>query len=80
VVVLGCTAEFGFFEQLQDELGVPVIDATVGPFKYAELLGEVARLGWLPSRIGGYAAPSEAELEAFGLAQLSREGAAIGRI
>jgi hypothetical protein len=40
----------------------------------------VARLGWLPSRIGGYAAPSEAELEAFGLAQLSREGAAIGRI
>jgi allantoin racemase len=73
VIVLGCTAEFGFFEQLQDELGVPVIDATVAPFKYAELLGEAARLGWLPSKVGGYASPPEDELEAFGLAaQLSR--------
>ena len=42
VVALGCTAEFGFFEQLQNELGVPVIDATVAPFKYAELLGDVS--------------------------------------
>ena len=55
VIVLGCTAEFGFFEQLQQELGVPVIDATVAPFKYAELLGDLARLGWLPSKVGGYA-------------------------
>jgi allantoin racemase len=72
VIVLGCTAEFGFFEQLQHELGVPVIDATVAPFKYAELLGEAARLGWRTSKVGGYAAPPEGELEAFGLAgQLS---------
>jgi allantoin racemase len=68
VIVLGCTAEFGFFERLQDELDVPVIDATVAPFKYAELLGEVSRLGWLPSKVGGYASPPEDELEAFGLA------------
>jgi len=68
VIVLGCTAEFGFFEQLQDELGVPVIDATVAPFKYAELLGELARLGWRPSEVGGYAPPPAAELQAFGLA------------
>jgi allantoin racemase len=72
VIVLGCTAEFGFFEQLQQELGVPVIDATVAPFKYAELLGEAARLGWRTSKVGGYAAPPDAELDAFGLAaQLS---------
>jgi allantoin racemase len=71
VIVLGCTAEFGFFEQLQEELGVPVIDATVAPFKYAELLGELARLGWRPSEVGGYAAPAEDELEAFGLGHLS---------
>jgi allantoin racemase len=69
VLVLGCTAEFGFFEHLQDELGVPVIDATVAPFKYAELLGEVARLGWRPSEVGGYARPPEAELDAFGLGE-----------
>jgi allantoin racemase len=72
VIVLGCTAEFGFFERLQEELGVPVIDATVAPFKYAELLGELARLGWRTSEVGGYGAPPAAELEAFGLAdQLS---------
>jgi allantoin racemase len=68
VSVLGCTAEFGFYEQLQEELGVPVIDATVGPFKYAELLGELARIGWRPSEVGGYASPPRTEAEAFGLA------------
>jgi allantoin racemase len=71
VLVLGCTAEFGFFEQLQQELGVPVIDATVAPFKYAELLGELARLGWSPSEVGGYGPPPASELEAFGLADLA---------
>jgi allantoin racemase len=69
VIVLGCTAEFGFYEQLQRELGVPVVDATVAPFKYAELLGELARIGWQTSEIGGYAAPPEHEAAAFGLAR-----------
>jgi allantoin racemase len=69
VVVLGCTAEYGFFEELQAKLGVPVIDATVAPFKYAELLAGLATLGWRPSKIGGFAAPPREELEAFGLAE-----------
>lgn len=68
VVVLGCTAEYGFFEALQAQLGVPVVDATVAPFKYAELLADLAELGWRPSKIGGFATPSRDELEAFGLA------------
>lgn len=69
VIVLGCTAEFGFFTEIQEMLGVPVVDATVGPFKYAELLGELAAsCGWRPSKVGGYAAPPQDELEAFGLA------------
>jgi len=68
VVVLGCTAEYGFFEELQKQLGVPVVDATVAPFKYAELLADVAGLGWRPSKIGGFATPPRDELEAFGLA------------
>jgi hypothetical protein len=46
-----------------------VVDATVAPLKYAELLGELGALGWRPSRIGGYAPPSAAELERFGLAE-----------
>ena len=76
--MLGCTAEFGFFEQLQQELGVPVIDATVAPFKYAELLGDLARLGWLPSKVGGYASPPEAELEALGSPRAPPASAEIG--
>jgi Asp/Glu/hydantoin racemase len=72
VVVLGCTAEYGFFESLQEEIGVPVVDATVAPFKYAEMLADVAQLGWRPSKIGGFATPPSKELEAFGLsAQLA---------
>src|SRR5919197_3398626 len=68
VVVLGCTAEYGFFEALQAQIGVPVVDATVAPFKYAEMLADLAELGWRPSKIGGFATPPRDELEAFGLA------------
>jgi hypothetical protein len=32
------------------------------------LLGELARLGWWPSEVGGYAPPPAEELHAFGLA------------
>jgi allantoin racemase len=72
VIVLGCTAEYGFFSELQERLGAPVVDATVAPFKYAELLGELAAsFGWRPSKVGGYAAPPQSELEAFGLEELS---------
>jgi allantoin racemase len=69
VIVLGCTAEYGFFGELQTKIGVPVIDATVSPFKYAEMLADLATLGWRPSKIGGFAAPPREELEAFGLAE-----------
>ena len=53
-LILGCTAEYGFHEQLQEELGVPVIDPVLAAFKHAEFLGDAARrLGWTPSRVGG---------------------------
>lgn len=70
VVILGCTIEYGFYEQLQRHLGAPVVDATVAPFKYAEMMADMARLGWCPSKLGGYAAPPEPELRAFGLEAL----------
>ena len=78
VVVLGCTIEYGFFSALQETLGAPVVDATAAPFKYAELLGELAGLGWRPSKIGGYASPPQGELEAFGLAEQLSTGARAG--
>jgi allantoin racemase len=68
VLILGCTAEYGFHRQMQAELGVPVIDAVLAPFKYAEFLAELAgRFGWFPSRMWGSQAPPEEEVAAWGL-------------
>ncbi len=63
VVVLGCTIEFGFFRQLQAEIGVPIVDATVAPLLWAELLADAAgRQGWAHSARLGYGTPEPAEL------------------
>jgi allantoin racemase len=69
-VILGCTIEFGFFEEVQREIGVPVIDAVVAPFKQAEHLAHMKRqFGWAPSRRWSCEAPPEEELRRFGLFQ-----------
>jgi allantoin racemase len=68
VLILGCTAEYGFNREMQAELGVPVIDAVTAPFKYAEFLADLAgRYGWYPSRMWGSESPPREELEAWGL-------------
>ena len=68
VIILGCTAEYGFHETMQAELGVPVIDAVLAPFKFAEFLAETAsKLGWYPSRKWGSEAPPAQEIEAWQL-------------
>jgi allantoin racemase len=68
VLILGCTAEYGFYEKMQSELGVPVIDAVLAPFKYAEFLAElVQRFGWYPSRVWGSEAPPKEEVTAWHL-------------
>jgi allantoin racemase len=68
VIILGCTAEYGFYEKMQDELGVPVIDAILAPFKYAEFLVDLAgRFNWRPSRMWGSEAPPDAELTTWNL-------------
>ena len=68
VLILGCTAEYGFNQKMQDELGVPVVDAVTAPFKYAEFLAELAgRFGWYPSRMWGSEAPPREEVDAWGL-------------
>jgi allantoin racemase len=75
-LVLGCTAEYGFHQVMQDELGVPVIDAVLAPFKLAELLAETAhKLGWYPSRKGGSEAPPLEEIEAW---KLFRDAVPVG--
>jgi allantoin racemase len=68
VVILGCTAEYGFHEQMQQALGVPVIDAVLAPFKYAEFLADLSlRFGWRPSRKWGSEAPPENEIADWNL-------------
>jgi allantoin racemase len=63
VVVLGCTVQFGFYRELQDQLGVPVIDVVCAPFKQAEYLVDLRkRFGWSHSKKGGYEKPPEKEI------------------
>lgn len=66
-LILGCTAEIGFHEVLQDKLGVPVIDPSSAALKRAEYgAGLKKTCGWRPSRRWSCEAPSEAELARIG--------------
>jgi len=68
VILLGCTIEFGFYRDLQRELGVPVIDAVLAPLKYAEFLIELReRFGWSHSKVYGYQSPPREEIRSWGL-------------
>jgi allantoin racemase len=67
-IVLGCTCEFGLFEELQKTLGVPVIDPVFASFKACEFAAGLKKAyGWKPSRVGSCAPPSESDLQRFGL-------------
>lgn len=68
VVVLGCTIEFGFFQEVQRFVDVPVIDATIAPLKFAEYLVELQqRFGWMHSKVAGYELPPQTEVSAWSL-------------
>jgi allantoin racemase len=61
-LILGCTATYGFYRELQEELGVPVIDSMIAAFKTAEFAAELRnRFGWSHSKIGGYESPPSEE-------------------
>ncbi len=69
-LILGCTCSFGLFEEIQREVGVPVIDPIVSAFKMAEYLGGLKRqFGWTPSRVWSCSPPEEDEIQSFGLFQ-----------
>jgi len=68
VIILGCTIQFGFYKELQEYAGVPVIDAILAPLKYAELLIEInQKFGWFHSKKYGYETPPASEIEGWGL-------------
>ncbi|HWR61550.1 MAG TPA: aspartate/glutamate racemase family protein [Clostridia bacterium] len=64
VIILGCTMNFGFFEELQKEFKVPVIDPMLAALKNLEMLIEVRdKMSWYSSKIGGYATPDRKEIK-----------------
>jgi allantoin racemase len=66
-IILGCTLEVGFYRQLEDDLGVPVIDPSIAAFKRAEYAANLRRqCGWKPSRKWSCEAPPEEEIARFG--------------
>jgi allantoin racemase len=68
VLVLGCTATYGFYRELQDELGVPVIDPMLASFKTAEFAADLKnQFGWTQSKVGGYESPPPDEFAAWRL-------------
>ena len=74
-IILGCTLEVGFYQELQDflsvEIGdnVPVIDCSIAAFKAAENAALQKQWGWKNSRIWGMQPPPETELAKFGILQ-----------
>jgi allantoin racemase len=69
-IILGCTIEFGFFDAVQQAVGVPVIDPVVAAFKMAESLAKFKKqFDWKPSRVWSCEPPPESELHDFGLFQ-----------
>jgi len=63
VLILGCTATYGFYRDLQEELGVPVIDPMIAAFKTAEFSTELRNCaGWSHSKIGAYESPPKEEI------------------
>jgi len=67
-IILGCTMEFGFYRQLQQEFGVPIIDAIYACFKSAEYAAlNAAQFGWTPSRHYSMQPPTPKQIEASGV-------------
>lgn len=67
-IILGCTIQFGFYKKLQEYLGVPVIDAIVAPFKFAEYLSEIKnKFNWIHSKKCMFESPSISEIKQWNL-------------
>lgn len=68
VIVLGCTIQFGYYEKLQEYLNVPVIDAIIAPFKYAEYLAELKnRFNWVHCKRCSFESPPSEEIKEWNL-------------
>jgi len=70
VIILGCTMEFGFFAELQQEYKVPILDAMLCSLKQAEFLADLhQQMDWYTSKAGAFATPPKGEIKEWQLAQ-----------
>lgn len=66
-LVLGCTMEVGFYHEVEEALGVPVVDPMIAALKRAEYAALLKQdCGWTPSRKWSSEAPPEEEMARFG--------------
>jgi len=71
VIILGCTHQFGFYQELQSTLGVPVIDVALAAFNYAEFLVDLRnKHGWYFNKKNEYLPPPQEEIKAWKLSVL----------
>ena len=62
VIVMGCTAESGFADELSRGLGVPLLDPVVTSWKFAEMQADMySTLGISHSKVYGYESPPKDE-------------------
>lgn len=67
-IILGCTIEYGFYSDLQNIVGVPVIDPVLAAFKTIEHAAVAKKLfEWKPSRLWGCMPPPESELKQWAI-------------
>lgn len=68
VIILGCSMQFGFYKELQEEFKVPILDTMITGLKHAEYLLELReKAGWFFSRRGMYEAPDADEMKEWEL-------------
>ena len=66
VIILGCSAEVGYYQKLQDELNVPVIDSGIAAFKHAEFMFNLKNsVNLKHSRIISNEPPPEHEIKSW---------------
>jgi len=71
VIILGCTQQFGFYKELQNILGIPVIDVALAALNYAEFLIDLRNnYGWYCSKKNEYLSPPNEEIKAWNLLDL----------
>lgn len=67
-IILGCTIEFGFYAQLQEEFGVPIVDAVYACYKSTEAAAlNKVQFGWKPSRLYSMEPPDAERLANSGI-------------